>query len=44
VTTAALGVAVFADIGAFLLILSSALFILMAIPGWTIWRGAKRAG
>jgi hypothetical protein len=44
VTTAALGVAVFADIGTFLLILSLALFVLMAVPGWTIWRGAKQAG
>jgi hypothetical protein len=39
----ALGVAVFGDIGAYLLILSVALFVLMAVPGWVIWRGAKKA-
>lgn len=44
VTTAALGVAVFADIGWYLLILSISLFVLMAIPGWVIWRGAKKGG
>jgi hypothetical protein len=43
VTTAALGVAVFGDIGTYLLILSIALIVLMAIPGWVIWRGAKKA-
>lgn len=43
VTTVALGVAVYASIGAYLLILSIALIVLMAIPGWVIWRGAKRA-
>jgi hypothetical protein len=42
-TTVALGVAVFADVGAYLLILGVALFGLMAIPGWVIWRGAARA-
>lgn len=42
-TTVALGVAVFADIGAYLLILGVALFVLMALPGWAIWRGASRA-
>lgn len=43
VTTIALGVAVFGDIGTYLLILGVALFVLMAIPGWVIWRGAKKA-
>jgi hypothetical protein len=43
VMTVALGIAVYADIGAYLLILSIALFVLMALPGWVIWRGAKRA-
>jgi hypothetical protein len=42
-TTIALGVAVFGDIGTYLLILAVALVVLMAIPGWVIWRGAKRA-
>lgn len=42
-TTLALGVAVFGDIGTYLLILGVALFVLMAVPGWVIWRGAKRA-
>ncbi|MGH6950406.1 MAG: hypothetical protein ACREH4_06015 [Vitreimonas sp.] len=42
-TTVALGVAVYADIGLFLLILGVALIVLMAIPGWAIWRGAKKA-
>ena len=42
-TTVALGVAVFGDIGAYLLILSVALFVLMAVPGWVIWRDAKKA-
>ncbi len=41
--TIALGVAVFGDIGVYLLILGVALIVLMAIPGWVIWRGAKRA-
>jgi hypothetical protein len=42
-TSLALGVAVFGDIGTYLAILGIALFFLMAIPGWVIWRGAKRA-
>jgi len=42
-TTVGLGVAVFADIGAYLLTLSIALIVLMAIPGWVMWRGAKTA-
>jgi hypothetical protein len=42
-TTVALGMAVFADIGTYLLILGVALFVLMAIPGWVIWRGAGKA-
>lgn len=42
-TTVALGVAVYIDIGAYLLILAIALIVLMAVPGWVIWRGAKRA-
>lgn len=41
--TVALGVAIFADIGAYLLILGIALVALMAVPGWFMWRGAKRA-
>lgn len=41
--TVALGVAVFGDMGSYLLILSIGLVVLMAIPGWVIWRGAKRA-
>jgi hypothetical protein len=44
VTTVALGVAVFGDIGAYLFILGVALIVLMAIPGYVIWRGAGRAG
>ena len=43
VATVALGVAVFADIGAYLLILAVTLTGLMAVPGWVIWRGAKKA-
>lgn len=42
-TTVALGVAVFADIGVYLLVLGVALIVCMAIPGWVIWRGAKKA-
>jgi hypothetical protein len=42
-TTVALGVAVFADVGAYLLILGVALIVLMAIPGYAMWRGAKKA-
>jgi hypothetical protein len=41
--TLALGVAVHGDIGVFLLILGISLFVLMAVPGWVIWRGASRA-
>lgn len=43
-TTVALGIAVFADIGVYLLILGISLIVLMAIPGYAMWRGAKRAG
>jgi hypothetical protein len=43
VTTVALGVALYADIGTYLLVLGIALIILMAIPGWVMWRGEKRA-
>lgn len=39
----ALGVAVFGDIGTYLLIISAALIMCMAIPGWVIWRDAKKA-
>lgn len=42
--TVALGVAVFDSMGAYLLILAIGLTVLMAIPGWVIWRGAKKAG
>ncbi|WP_331007161.1 hypothetical protein [Vitreimonas sp.] len=42
VATVGLGV-VFGDIGAYLLILSATLILLMAVPGWVIWRGAKTA-
>ena len=41
--TVALGVAVFVDIGTYLLILGGALILCMAIPGWVIWRGARKA-
>jgi hypothetical protein len=44
VMTVALGVAVYESIGTYLLILAIGLTVLMAIPGWVIWRGAKRAG
>ena len=40
--TVALGVAVFADIGLYLLVLGVALFVCMALPGWLIWRSAHR--
>ncbi len=40
-TTIALGV-LMANVGAFVLVLAIALFVLMTIPGWIIWRGAKR--
>jgi hypothetical protein len=43
VTTMALGVAVFGDATTYLPILAIALVVLMAIPGWVIWRGAKKA-
>lgn len=42
VTTVALGVTVFADIGVYLLVLGVALIVCMAIPGWVIWRGAAK--
>ena len=42
-TTVALGVTVYGQIGVFLLILGVALIVLMAIPGWAIWRGAAKA-
>lgn len=44
VTTLALGVALYIDIGTFLLVLGIALLVCMALPGWVIWRGAKKAG
>jgi len=40
--TVGLGV-VIGDGGAYLFILSATLFLCMALPGWVIWRGAKRA-
>lgn len=43
VTTIALGVALYIDIGTFLLVLGTALIVCMAIPGWVIWRGADKA-
>lgn len=43
VMTVALGIAVYENIGTYLLILAIGLTSLMAIPGWVIWRGAKRA-
>jgi hypothetical protein len=43
-TTVALGVTVFGDLGAYLLVLGVALIVLMAIPGWVIWRAASKAG
>lgn len=43
IATVSLGVAVHGDIGAYLLILSMTLMFLMAVPGWVIWRGAKKA-
>lgn len=43
VTTIALGV-LMTNVGAFVLVLAVALVVLMAIPGWVIWRGAKKAG
>ncbi len=41
-TTIALG-ALMENIGAFVLVLAIALIALMTIPGWVIWRGAKKA-
>jgi hypothetical protein len=41
-TTIALGV-LMADVGSFVLVLAIALIALMTIPGWVIWRGAKKA-
>lgn len=43
VTTVALGITVFGDIGTYLLILGVALIVCMALPGAIIWRGAKKA-
>ncbi len=40
--TVALGV-VIQNIGWYLGVLGAALIVLMALPGWAIWRGAKRA-
>ena len=40
-TTIALGV-LMTNTGAFVLVLAIALFVLMTIPGWLIWRGAKQ--
>jgi hypothetical protein len=31
------------NVGAFVLVLAVALMLLMAIPGWIIWRGVERA-
>lgn len=42
VMTVALGVAVYESIATYLLILAIGLTVLMAIPGWVIWRGAKK--
>jgi len=39
-TTIALGT-LMSQTGAFVLVLAIALFLLMSIPGWIIWRGAK---
>jgi hypothetical protein len=39
-TTIGLGV-LMTNTGAFVLVLAIALFVLMSIPGWIIWRGAK---
>ena len=43
VTTMALGVAIFGDTTTYLPILAIALVVLMAVPGWIIWRAAKKA-
>lgn len=42
-TTVGLGL-VIGDAGAYLLILGLALIVCMALPGYVLWRGAKRAG
>lgn len=44
ITTITLGIAVFGDIGAYLLTLGLALILLMAVPGAVIWRRAKKSG
>jgi len=41
--TVSLGVALYADIGIYLLILGATLILCMALPGWIIWRGASKA-
>lgn len=43
-TTVALGVAVFGDVGIYLLILGVALVLFLALPGWVMWRGAQQRG
>lgn len=40
--TVALGVVV-GDVGPYLMTLSIALIVCMALPGWVIWRGARKA-
>ena len=42
-TTVTLGVVLYTDIGSYLLVLGISLIVCMAIPGWVIWRGAKKA-
>lgn len=42
-TTVALGVALYIDIGAYLLVLGVSLIVCMAVPGWMIWSGARKA-
>lgn len=44
ITTIALGIAVFGDIGTYLLVLGVALILLMSVPGAIIWRRAKKNG
>ena len=41
VATITLGV-LMSNVGAFVLVLAVALTLLMAIPGWIIWRGVER--
>lgn len=41
--TVALGIVVGDDVGVYLLILGVGLILLMAVPGYVIWRGAKKA-